>query len=644
MTNVFVLHARAILLEQFKDKVNVDRILERVVTELEANAMLKQEAQNCYEQFENEDHDISQGIVTTRLNEMEIAQTRELFAALISRPKMEDRLLIKPPFKFIHDIVVETIRATGYLQDEFTADELDRDKANASKDAKVAFLTKLKSLLINSTGEDGEIAELDPLKVVAGREADRTNALLQRLAIAAAAANIGRPSKQSRQSGRSSKSKSRDSKEETGASKSKRDRDREVEREKRRLSKASAVSADLSPVPAKKRDAKERTAVKKDDATKKRSSGTKTKRSKKKIADEDEGLGSATPQMPRAEPNPVDESTPSQQRESSGGTSKGDDSGIAEGEADSERVARASMVTRRLSGRSEMMQLEENKTKPTDEETTLTAPPALSGSLPRPGTAAGRPQTSALRPGTAVSRLAPPRVKRTKIADLNEETVSSQPAAFDRAAILSDAVESTLSEGATIASSPQPAGTSEFLVDEEEEETSGLKPVDAVGLADIDESDGTHGTLVNRIVLNAREIEREAHGTDGLIGTGADQAERRRLQAEVERAQKALQSVAQSTQPLARTLELISEDFDVLLREIEASRRQRVDAERKLVDLHAKRGDSQAAAHAQLRQLDAELQNVRSQIAKTTASLIENEKRIQSLMAPIRLLISLVSC
>lgn len=74
---------------------------------------------------------------------VEVAQTRELFSALISRPALEDRLLQRPPFKFIHDIVVETIRATGYLSSMFTSDELDSRKAGLNRDTKIAFIQKL---------------------------------------------------------------------------------------------------------------------------------------------------------------------------------------------------------------------------------------------------------------------------------------------------------------------------------------------------------------------------------------------------------------------------------------------------------------------------------------------------------------------
>lgn len=39
--------------------------------------------------------------------------TAELFTGLIDKPKMSDKLLLRPPFKYIYDIVMETIKKTN---------------------------------------------------------------------------------------------------------------------------------------------------------------------------------------------------------------------------------------------------------------------------------------------------------------------------------------------------------------------------------------------------------------------------------------------------------------------------------------------------------------------------------------------------
>jgi len=39
--------------------------------------------------------------------------TAEMFGQLIERPKMTEKLLQKPPFKYLFDIIAETIKKTG---------------------------------------------------------------------------------------------------------------------------------------------------------------------------------------------------------------------------------------------------------------------------------------------------------------------------------------------------------------------------------------------------------------------------------------------------------------------------------------------------------------------------------------------------
>ena len=55
---------------------------------------------------------------------------------------MSQKLLTKPPFRYLHDIFTATCAATGYGQGLYEGAELDA-KAITEKDAKIAFLVKL---------------------------------------------------------------------------------------------------------------------------------------------------------------------------------------------------------------------------------------------------------------------------------------------------------------------------------------------------------------------------------------------------------------------------------------------------------------------------------------------------------------------
>ena len=45
-----------------------------------------------------------------------IPQVKEAVGAIISKPKISDKLLGKPPFRFIHDVISGISNATGFAQ------------------------------------------------------------------------------------------------------------------------------------------------------------------------------------------------------------------------------------------------------------------------------------------------------------------------------------------------------------------------------------------------------------------------------------------------------------------------------------------------------------------------------------------------
>ena len=110
-------------------------------------------------------------------------ETAEMYGQLFQKPKMTQKLLSKPPFRYLHDIFTATQAATGYGEGLYSGPELDA-KAITEKDAKINFLVKLIQLTECVTGEQ---IDVKPTKVVAGHEPERTNALLQAMFRAATA-------------------------------------------------------------------------------------------------------------------------------------------------------------------------------------------------------------------------------------------------------------------------------------------------------------------------------------------------------------------------------------------------------------------------------------------------------------------------
>jgi TRAF3-interacting protein 1 len=96
---------------------------------------------------------------------------------------MSEKLLTKPPFRYLHDIFTATSAATGYGQGLYDASELDA-KSITEKDAKINWLVKMISLCELVIGEE---IDVKPPKIVAGHEPEKTNYLLQQMFRAATA-------------------------------------------------------------------------------------------------------------------------------------------------------------------------------------------------------------------------------------------------------------------------------------------------------------------------------------------------------------------------------------------------------------------------------------------------------------------------
>lgn len=77
---------------------------------------------------------------------------------------MTEKLLCKPPFRYLHDIFTATLGKTGWGEGLFQGEELN-SKAYEDKDSKLKFLVKVITLVEMMTGEK---ADIKPSMVLAG--------------------------------------------------------------------------------------------------------------------------------------------------------------------------------------------------------------------------------------------------------------------------------------------------------------------------------------------------------------------------------------------------------------------------------------------------------------------------------------------
>ncbi|KAM6461961.1 TRAF3-interacting protein 1 isoform 5-T5 [Liasis olivaceus] len=107
-----------------------------------------------------------------------VRRTQEMLGRVIRKPPLTERLLSKPPFRYLHDVIGEVIRSTGFMKGLYTEAEMKSDNVK-DKDAKIIFLQKAIDVVIIVTGEH---LAVKPARVVAGHEPERTNEFLQAIA------------------------------------------------------------------------------------------------------------------------------------------------------------------------------------------------------------------------------------------------------------------------------------------------------------------------------------------------------------------------------------------------------------------------------------------------------------------------------
>lgn len=110
----------------------------------------------------------------------DVERTKEMIEKIIAKPKMSAKLLSKPPFRFLHDIVSEITRVTGFGDGLYSGEELD-SAAIKEKGPKMDYLTKIMQCVSCQLNVE---VDAKAAKIVAGLEPDDTNRFLQLLALA----------------------------------------------------------------------------------------------------------------------------------------------------------------------------------------------------------------------------------------------------------------------------------------------------------------------------------------------------------------------------------------------------------------------------------------------------------------------------
>lgn len=71
-----------------------------------------------------------------------IPLVKDKINSLIKKPTMSEKLLMKPPFRFLHDTISAIITTTGFAEGLYSPEEMD-SATLTEKGAKIAYLEKI---------------------------------------------------------------------------------------------------------------------------------------------------------------------------------------------------------------------------------------------------------------------------------------------------------------------------------------------------------------------------------------------------------------------------------------------------------------------------------------------------------------------
>ncbi|XP_056611632.1 TRAF3-interacting protein 1 isoform X3 [Triplophysa dalaica] len=112
------------------------------------------------------------------MNDSVAKKTQETLGKVIKKPPLTEKLLSKPPFRYLHDIFSEVIRTTGFMKGLYGEAEMKSDNVK-DKDSKIAFLQMAIDVVMLVSGEP---LAAKPARIIAGHEPEKTNELLQAIA------------------------------------------------------------------------------------------------------------------------------------------------------------------------------------------------------------------------------------------------------------------------------------------------------------------------------------------------------------------------------------------------------------------------------------------------------------------------------
>ncbi|XP_069119604.1 TRAF3-interacting protein 1-like isoform X4 [Argopecten irradians] len=530
-------------------------------------------------------------------------KTQDTLGKIIKKPPLTEKLLSKPPFRFLHDVVTSLIKTTGFMKGLFTEAEMNSENVK-DKDSKMAFLQKVIDFTSSVTGKS---VSAKPSKIVAGHEPERTNELLQSLATAVnmkgdydaqVSRFLGKGSKEE-----PAKEKSRD-KDEKRRKDPEEKRDREKSRDRER-GKEKEDRKDRDDRKERSRDREDRHRDRED----------RHKDREDKHRDRDERHKDRDERQREREDRHKDRERRKKHRDDDEGK---ENEGMVNGEKQDADVQRPVRPSSAKGSRRRRDEDEQHQQQAPQQKAPAPSEPMGEDDLP--------PQVSATRkmnrPSSA--RPAPPRRK--------QETIENEPAmrlgSGKPANVIVDDGDSDDDENFLVEESAPPPPEPDQTISRPE---------------DSDEDD--HGGLVKKILETKKELEggsqqqqQQTRKTEVERPTMSDAQRRKQremVQKEIDKLRGSIQTLTRSANPLGKIMDYVQEDLDSMQKELE---RWKTENKEHVLALKREKGITDKAIEpmkAQLGEVDQAIADQMDLIAAVKSNIIRNDQKIEKLLRSI---------
>ncbi|XP_036396770.1 TRAF3-interacting protein 1-like [Megalops cyprinoides] len=591
------------------------------------------------------------------MNEAVAKKTQDTLGKVIKKPPLTEKLLSKPPFRYLHDIFSEVIRTTGFMKGLYTEAELKSDNVK-DKDAKIAFLQKAIDVV---TVVSGESLAVKPARIVAGHEPERTNELLQaigkcclsklssedavRRVLAGERPDLrGKSQDKENREGREpprgkeerreirDRSSSRDRKDSEQQREESRRTEKDRHREGERSDKGRERTKDREREKDKSRDrdkAKERESQK--DVEKRRDREREKDRDREREKDRDR-------ERDRDRQRHKDAEEKNREEEKADRKSRGPEEPSKprkhepEDLADETQAESPSRIPRPSSAKGQRRRpkagQDESDSEGEADSPSAEKPPVplengdVKDSVPPHPTQSSRRIS---RPSSA--RPAPPRVRK-------QESHSEVPSA--------DRLGSAKPSSAVIVEGKQLSddedGDAQFVV-EDAAAPPAERPVEVDGAVEL-QGEEKHGGLVKKILETKRDYETspsspKSKAKGAPVSETAHRKERDLVSREMERLRSSIQTVCRSALPLGKIMDYIQEDMDSMQNELQAWRRENQEHAHALLQEQRVTDSAVEPLKTELTELEQLIKDQQDKICAIKCNILRNEEKIQKMLSSI---------